>query len=168
MKMRAGTTETSEYEVIVTECAKFMFWMHLENQKLYKINENLSIKKRAQVLVISKRNYLCISRNRKTTSVVSEEIAQLVEHNLAKVRVASSSSFSAQIKRVQRKAESQCPGGNGRDAHVFRCVCREACRFESVGHCTSGFNGRNWRQIGGGDNLCRVSSKSFPSRRMWE
>ena len=48
------------------------------------------------------------------------EIAQLVEHNLAKVGVASSSLVFRSI--------------SGRRAR-FRCVCREACRFESCsGH----------------------------------
>ena len=50
------------------------------------------------------------------------EIAQLVEHDLAKVGVASSSLFF-------------CPdGGIGRRVR-FRCACREVCRFESCsGH----------------------------------
>ena len=64
------------------------------------------------------------------------EIAQLVEHNLAKVGVASSSlvfrSFYWCVKISHLKT---CPGGGiGRRAR-FRCVCREACRFESCsGH----------------------------------
>ena len=60
------------------------------------------------------------------------EIAQLVEHNLAKVRVASSSLvFRSKAERLC----VNCPGGGiGRRAR-FRCVCREACRFESCsGH----------------------------------
>ena len=60
------------------------------------------------------------------------EIAQLVEHNLAKVGVASSSLVFRSIEMI---ATTQCPGGGiGRRAR-FRCVCREACRFESCsGH----------------------------------
>ena len=62
----------------------------------------------------------------------SAEIAQLVEHNLAKVGVASSSLVFRSIEMI---ATNQCPGGGiGRRAR-FRCVCREACRFESCsGH----------------------------------
>ena len=60
------------------------------------------------------------------------EIAQLVEHNLAKVRVASSS-LVFRSKR-ERFAHDLPRWRNGRRAR-FRCVCREACRFESCsGH----------------------------------
>ena len=60
------------------------------------------------------------------------EIAQLVEHNLAKVRVASSSLVFRSFRCIE---DDLCPGGGiGRRAR-FRCVCREACRFESCsGH----------------------------------
>ena len=59
------------------------------------------------------------------------EIAQLVEHNLAKVGVASSSL----VFRSKSSSLNTCPGGGiGRRAR-FRCVCRKACRFESCsGH----------------------------------
>ena len=54
------------------------------------------------------------------------EIAQLVEHNLAKVGVASSSLVFRSVTKPRWR--------NGRRAR-FRCVCREACRFESCsGH----------------------------------
>ena len=54
------------------------------------------------------------------------EIAQLVEHNLAKVGVASSSLVFRSMQKPRWR--------NGRRAR-FRCVCREACRFESCsGH----------------------------------
>ena len=54
------------------------------------------------------------------------EIAQLVEHNLAKVRVASSSLvFRSNFGRLLRK--SFCPGGGMVDAHVSgACVERHA------------------------------------------
>ena len=58
------------------------------------------------------------------------EIAQLVEHNLAKVGVAGSSPvFRSSLKLCV------CPGGGiGRRAR-FRCVCFTTCRFESCsGH----------------------------------
>ena len=70
------------------------------------------------------------------------EIAQLVEHNLAKVGVAGPSPVFRSIfwnilfGRCFRTARKRkCPGGGiGRRAR-FRCVCREACRFESCsGH----------------------------------
>ena len=91
--------------------------------------------------------YLC-NRNRETT-VANAEIAQLVEHNLAKVRVASSSLVFRSTRTSVicsspfffngRFLISQCPGGGiGRRAR-FRCVCREACRFESC----SGHKGEN-------------------------
>ena len=61
------------------------------------------------------------------SSPVVAEIAQLVEHNLAKVGVASSS-------LVFRSTVMMPRWRNGRRAR-FRCVCREACRFESCsGH----------------------------------
>ena len=78
--------------------------------------------------------YLC-NRNRETT-VANAEIAQLVEHNLAKVRVASSSLVFRSFRCIE---DDLCPGGGiGRRAR-FRCVCREACRFESC----SGHKGEN-------------------------
>ena len=54
------------------------------------------------------------------------EVAQLVEHDLAKVGVADSSSVFRSKK---------CPGGGiGRRAR-FRCVYRKMCRFDSCsGH----------------------------------
>ncbi len=58
------------------------------------------------------------------------EIAQLVEHNLAKVGVAGPSPvFRSSLKLCA------CPGGGiGRRAR-FRCVCFTTCRFESCsGH----------------------------------
>ena len=56
----------------------------------------------------------------------------MVEHNLAKVRVASSSLVFRSFRCIE---DDLCPGGGiGRRAR-FRCVCREACRFESCsGH----------------------------------
>ena len=60
------------------------------------------------------------------------EIAQLVEHNLAKVGVAGPSPvFRSTVRTLQRS----CPGGGiGRRAR-FRCVCLTTCRFESCsGH----------------------------------
>ena len=54
------------------------------------------------------------------------EIAQLVEHNLAKVRVASSSLVFRSVKK-KRVALSKCPGGGMVDAHVSgACVERHA------------------------------------------
>ena len=65
------------------------------------------------------------------------EIAQLVEHDLAKVGVASSSlvfrSFFLLIMSVSPD------GGIGRRVR-FRCACREVCRFESC----SGHPKRRW------------------------
>ena len=77
--------------------------------------------------------YLC-NRKRKNA-----EIAQLVEHNLAKVRVASSSLVFRSFRCIE---DDLCPGGGiGRRAR-FRCVCREACRFESCsGHSFFLFDG---------------------------
>ena len=70
------------------------------------------------------------------------EIAQLVEHNLAKVRVASSSLVFRSFRCIE---DDLCPGGGiGRRAR-FRCVCREACRFESC----SGHQGKPYRRNGG-------------------
>ena len=63
----------------------------------------------------------------------------MVEHNLAKVGVAGPSPvFRSQIEQKERLRVAlinNCPGGGiGRRAR-FRCVCREACRFESCsGH----------------------------------
>ena len=54
------------------------------------------------------------------------EIAQLVEHNLAKVRVASSSLVFRSAKE-KSCAKKQCPGGGMVDAHVSgACVERHA------------------------------------------
>ena len=66
------------------------------------------------------------------------EIAQLVEHNLAKVGVASSSlvfrSIRHSVALIGRRKAVMPRWRNGRRAR-FRCVCREACRFESCsGH----------------------------------
>ena len=65
------------------------------------------------------------------------EIAQLVEHNLAKVRVASSSLvFRSQVWIcVYNRGVGVMPRWrNGRRAR-FRCECWETCRFESCsGH----------------------------------
>ena len=66
-------------------------------------------------------------------------IAQLVERDLAKVEVAGPSpvcrSYILNKQRVGGLPLFLCPGGGiGRRAR-FRCVCREACRFESCsGH----------------------------------
>ena len=62
-------------------------------------------------------------------------IAQLVEHNLAKVRVASSSLVCRSKEMFFEYSGRKCPGGGiGRRAR-FRCVCRKVCRFESCsGH----------------------------------
>ncbi len=82
---------------------------------------------------MDKTFYLCtrIERNaRLLAKKIFAEIAQLVEHNLAKVGVAGPSpvfrSFFEMLK---------CPGGGiGRRAR-FRCVCFTTCRFEScLGH----------------------------------
>ncbi len=63
------------------------------------------------------------------------EIAQLVEHNLAKVGVAGPSPvFRSNVLQVGNVVSISPGGGIGRRAR-FRCVCREACRFESCsGH----------------------------------
>ena len=67
------------------------------------------------------------------------EIAQLVEHNLAKVRVASSSLVFRSVKEKSCAKKKAMPRWrNGRRAR-FRCVCREACRFESC----SGYHENN-------------------------
>ena len=74
------------------------------------------------------------------------EIAQLVEHDLAKVGVAGSSpvfrSTLCTKEFLSTGCSSKCPGGGiGRRAR-FRCVCREACRFESCsGHSFFLFDG---------------------------
>ena len=67
--------------------------------------------------------------------VTNAEIAQLVEHNLAKVRVASSSLVCRSKEMFFEYSGRECPGGGiGRRAR-FRCVCRKVCRFESCsGH----------------------------------
>ena len=77
------------------------------------------------------------------------EIAQLVEHNLAKVRVASSSLVFRSFRCIE---DDLCPGGGiGRRAR-FRCVCREACRFESCsGH-------KKFRFLNGENLVCGNSS----------
>ena len=83
----------------------------------------------------------------------SAEIAQLVEHNLAKVGVAGPSPvFRSQIEQKERLRKAliiNCPGGGiGRRAR-FRCVCRKACRFESCsGHSFFQYVKICWR--GGG------------------
>ena len=71
------------------------------------------------------------------------EIAQLVEHDLAKVGVAGSSPVFRSRKSLVQNARSafffselyRCPnGGIGRRAR-FRCECLTTCRFESCfGH----------------------------------
>ena len=67
------------------------------------------------------------------------EIAQLVEHNLAKVRVASSSLvFRSYFGRLLRK--SFCPGGGMVDAHVSgACVERHAGSSPVLGTNLSDF-----------------------------
>ena len=61
-----------------------------------------------------------------TFAPVNAEIAQLVEHNLAKVRVASSSLVFRSAKE-KSCAKKQCPGGGMVDAHVSgACVERHA------------------------------------------
>ena len=70
------------------------------------------------------------------------EIAQLVEHNLAKVGVAGPSPvFRSNVLITGSAMFPICPGGGiGRRAR-FRCVCREACRFESCsGHKQNIYN----------------------------
>ena len=79
------------------------------------------------------------------TRIRIAEIAQLVEHNLAKVGVAGPSPVFRSIYWTTRRNGFLddlwlfniivCPGGGiGRRAR-FRCVCRKACRFESCsGH----------------------------------
>ena len=68
------------------------------------------------------------------------EIAQLVEHNLAKVGVAGPSPvFRSNILNTTKTGigfnSSSPSGGIGRRAR-FRCVCFTTCRFESCsGHC---------------------------------
>ena len=86
--------------------------------------------------------YLC-NRNRERCFLEIRnvaEIAQLVEHNLAKVGVAGPSPvFRSEVmnKMVIKSGlnlQNSPGGGIGRRAR-FRCVCREACRFESCsGH----------------------------------
>ena len=84
-----------------------------------------------------------------TFAPVNAEIAQLVEHNLAKVRVASSS-LVFRSKR-ERFAHDLPRWRNGRRAR-FRCVCREACRFESCsGH-------KKFRFLNGENLVCGNSS----------
>ena len=65
------------------------------------------------------------------------EIAQLVEHDLAKVGVAGSSPVfrSDILKEPKQEGDLLSPsGGIGRRAR-FRCVCFTTCRFEScLGH----------------------------------
>ena len=64
-----------------------------------------------------------------TFATANAEIAQLVEHNLAKVGVASSSLV---FRSMLKGSITEMP--RWRSAR-FRCVCREACRFESCsGH----------------------------------
>ena len=64
------------------------------------------------------------------------EIAQLVEHNLAKVRVASSSLVFRSAKE-KSCAKKQCPGGGMVDAHVSgACVERHAGSSPVLGTCS--------------------------------
>ena len=86
----------------------------------------------------SKGTWLCRAQPRKPKIVKQfAEIAQLVEHNLAKVRVASSSLvFRSQvwICVYNRWVGVKPRWRNGRRAR-FRCECWETCRFESCsGH----------------------------------
>ena len=79
------------------------------------------------VLEVSQKALPLHSQSRKLLSLREiAEIAQLVEHNLAKVRVASSSLvFRSYFGRLLRK--SFCPGGGMVDAHVSgACVERHA------------------------------------------
>ena len=74
------------------------------------------------------------------------EIAQLVEHDLAKVGVAGPSPVFRSNSEI--RMTSSPSGGIGRRAR-FRCVCSNACRFESCsGHYYSECNmlerWRNW------------------------
>ena len=76
------------------------------------------------------------------------EIAKLVEHNIAKVRVESSSLVFLSVKEKSCAKKAMPRWRNGRRAR-FRCVCREACRFESCsGHYSTRFSfleeWRNW------------------------
>ena len=85
--------------------------------------------------------YLC-NRNRERCFLEIRnlaEIAQLVEHNLAKVGVAGPSPvFRSNILNTTKTGigfnSSSPSGGIGRRAR-FRCVCFTTCRFEScLGH----------------------------------
>ena len=84
----------------------------------------------------SKFTWLCWgeAKNRSNYEIIAA-IAQLVEHNLAKVRVASSSLVCRSKEMFFEYSGRECPGGGiGRRAR-FRCVCRKVCRFESCsGH----------------------------------
>ena len=74
------------------------------------------------------------------------EIAQLVEHNLAKVRVASSSLVFRSAKE-KSCAKKQCPGGGMVDAHVSgACVERHAGSSPVLGTIARDF--RFWRNGG--------------------
>ena len=90
-------------------------------------------------------------------------IAQLVEHDLAKVGVASSSLVCR--SKVDLWFILKCPGGGiGRRAR-FRCVCREVCRFES---CSGHFSGEMAELVdallwGGSDNYVVWVRVSFSS-----
>ena len=95
-------------------------------------------------------------------------IAQLVEHDLAKVGVASSSLVCR--SKVDLWFIWKCPGGGiGRRAR-FRCVCREACRFES---CSGHFTGEMAELVdallwGGSDNYVVWVRVSFSSQKFIE
>ena len=68
--------------------------------------------------------------------VLQAEIAQLVEHNLAKVGVAGPSPVFRSNKKYSTSVflNLSPSGGIGRRAR-FRCVCFSTCRFEScLGH----------------------------------
>ena len=72
------------------------------------------------------------------------EIAQLVEHNLAKVRVASSSLVFRSAKE-KSCAKKQCPGGGMVDAHVSgACVERHAGSSPVLGTKIYLEEWRNW------------------------
>ena len=96
-----------------------------------------------------------------TFATANAEIAQLVEHNLAKVGVASSSLVFRSIEMI---ATNQCPGGGiGRRAR-FRCVCREACRFESCSGHTDFKLGNCGNSSVGRAQPCQGWGREFESR----
>ena len=77
-----------------------------------------------------------LSREKVSGLTHNAAIAQLVEHDLAKVGVASSSLVCRSKSRTLFLLfYSKSPGGGIGRRVRFRCVCREACRFESCsGH----------------------------------